>query len=81
MAALTLRNIPDDLYHDLKQQAAQHHRSLNKEVVHLLEHAVRQGNSDNQNWLLQAEEMRKQLGGMPLLDDEMLKQAKDDGRL
>jgi len=81
MAALTLRNIPDDLYHDLKQQAAQHHRSLNKEAVYLLEHALKQGNNDDENWLLQAERMRNNLNGMPLLDEEILQQAKDHGRL
>jgi len=34
---MTLRDIPDDLHSWLKQQAEVHHRSVNKEVIALLE--------------------------------------------
>jgi plasmid stability protein len=37
VATLTLRNVPDDLYEDLKQRAAKHRRSLNQEVISILE--------------------------------------------
>jgi hypothetical protein len=37
MYALTLRDVPDDLHHWLKEQAAGHHRSLNKQVIVLLD--------------------------------------------
>jgi len=31
--ALTIKNIPDDLYNELKHTAEQHHRSINSEVI------------------------------------------------
>ena len=37
MAALTIKNIPDDLYDKLKASAAAHHRSINSELIHCLE--------------------------------------------
>jgi len=80
MAALTLRNIPDDLYQSLKEKALNHHRSLNKEVVYLLEKVLQDDPGDDATWLLQARELRSSLAEMPPLDDSMLQQAKNEGR-
>jgi plasmid stability protein len=37
MATVTIKNIPEPVYQELKRQAARHHRSLNQEVIALLE--------------------------------------------
>lgn len=37
MANVTVKNIPDDLYEQLKQAAEAHHRSVNSELIHCLE--------------------------------------------
>jgi plasmid stability protein len=37
MATLTIRNVPDDLYAALKERARRNRRSLNQEVLALLE--------------------------------------------
>jgi len=37
MATMTLREVPDELHSWLRQQAETHHRSVNKEVIVLLE--------------------------------------------
>jgi antitoxin VapB len=37
VATMTLRDVPEDLHAWLKQQAEAHHRSVNKEVIALLE--------------------------------------------
>ena len=37
MATLTLKNVPDELYQRLKDEAARHRRSLNQEVIARLE--------------------------------------------
>ena len=37
MATMTVREVPDELHSWLKQQAEIHHRSMNKEVIALLE--------------------------------------------
>jgi hypothetical protein len=41
MVAITLRNIPPELYEDLKQQARVNHRSLNGEILVCLELAMK----------------------------------------
>ena len=33
MPALTVKNIPEDLYNELKYVAEKHHRSINSEVI------------------------------------------------
>lgn len=37
MPAITVRDIPEDLHQWLKQSAAAHHRSVNKEVIAALQ--------------------------------------------
>lgn len=37
MPNVTLRDVPAELHHWLKHRAASHHRSVNKEVIALLE--------------------------------------------
>lgn len=37
MATVTFKNIPEDLYEQLKQAANAHHRSVNSELIHCLE--------------------------------------------
>ncbi len=40
MPALTIKNIPDDLYDELKYIAKQHHRSINSEVIVCLKRSL-----------------------------------------
>jgi plasmid stability protein len=37
MASVLIKNLPDELHRRLKQRAERHHRSLNKEVIALIE--------------------------------------------
>ncbi len=37
MAALNIKSIPEDLYRELKNAAKTHHRSINSEVIAILE--------------------------------------------
>lgn len=41
MATVTFKNIPDDLYEQLKQAANANHRSINSELIHCLEKVFR----------------------------------------
>jgi hypothetical protein len=41
MAALTLKNLPDDLLRELRAAADHDRRSLNQQVIHLLDTALR----------------------------------------
>lgn len=40
MASITLKNIPADLHRELKKRAAEHHRSLNGEILATLKNAA-----------------------------------------
>ena len=40
MRALTIKNLPDELYNELKSVAEQHHRSINSEVIVCLKHSL-----------------------------------------
>ena len=40
MPALTIKNIPDDVYNALKDKAKQQHRSINSEVITCLERTL-----------------------------------------
>jgi len=71
MAALTIRNIPDDLYQDLKEYAAKHQRSLNKEVVMMLERTMGRKNADAMEWLQDVDALRDSLSVTPLTDRMM----------
>ena len=46
MPGITLKNIPDSLYHHLVEVAHNHHRSLTKEIVFALESYVQQPTQD-----------------------------------
>lgn len=41
MATLTIKNIPEGVVRRLKARAAQHRRSLNSEVIHVLDSTTR----------------------------------------
>jgi len=40
MSTITLKNVPEELHEHLKQRAKAHQRSLNREVIATLLHAV-----------------------------------------
>lgn len=44
MSSVTVRNLPDATHRALKHRAAQHGRSTEAEIRHILEAAVRPGN-------------------------------------
>ncbi len=40
MASVLIKNLPDELHQQLKRRAQRHHRSLNKELIALIEVAL-----------------------------------------
>ena len=41
MATVTIKNLPDDLYELIKQNAASNHRSINGEIIFRLERSLK----------------------------------------
>lgn len=74
-----LRDIPDELYRRLKDEAEARHRSLNREVIHRLERSVRAPSVDPEAHLDELEELQRRLD-LPPLGDEDLRRARTEGR-
>ncbi|MBL1263393.1 FitA-like ribbon-helix-helix domain-containing protein [Methylomicrobium sp. RS1] len=79
MTNLTLKNIPDDLYHQLKESARLHHRSLNGEILYCLERTLRPRPIDVAERLEEARLIREKTAHYKLTDEE-IDTAKRDGR-
>ena len=79
MPALTVKNIPDDLYTQLKQTAQAHRRSLNSEILYCVEKAIGTYKLDVSEHLAVARALREKTEAHPLTDDE-IDAAKHEGR-
>lgn len=62
-ATITLKNIPDDIYHSLKQAAEVHHRSINSEAIACLERALLPSKAGTDEHLARARRIRESLKG------------------
>lgn len=78
MATITIKNIPDDVYERLKETAAVHRRSINSEVIHIIEQAVTPRRVDAEAILVRARELRETLN--IYVTEEDLNRAKNEGR-
>ncbi|MFA6012556.1 MAG: Arc family DNA-binding protein [Desulfobacteraceae bacterium] len=79
MATITLKNIPDPTYEILKQLAAEHHRSINSEIIYLIEKATKSTRIDPDQHLATARNFRKKTKGY-IVDDITLSDFKNAGR-
>ncbi|MCX5895574.1 MAG: Arc family DNA-binding protein [Proteobacteria bacterium] len=61
MATITLKNIPEQLHKKIKQRAAQHHRSLNSEIIACLERSLVSSPVDTDTLLARARSFRSRL--------------------
>jgi plasmid stability protein len=59
MTALTLKDLPEELHAKLKQDAAAHGRSLNREIIHRLKlSTLQRGGMDTREVLAEARRVR-----------------------
>ncbi len=79
MPALTVKNIPDDLYTQLKEAAQAHRRSLNNEILYCVEKTIGTHKIDVSKHLAVARTLREKTAALPLTDDE-IDAAKHEGR-
>ena len=79
MPALTIKNIPDDLYARLKISARVHRRSLNSEILYCVERTLIPFKVDVSEHIFSARKIREMTAEYPLTD-ELLSAAKNDGR-
>lgn len=80
MATLTIKNLPDPLYAQLKAQAADHRRSINSEAILAVERALSEPVPADPTRLLAAlRRGRARLKGLYLTDRD-LRSARESGR-
>ena len=79
MPALTIKNIPDELYDRLKEAARAHRRSLNSEILYCVERTLVPYKTDVSTRLAIARKLREKTASYTLTD-ELLDSAKNDGR-
>ncbi len=79
MTTITLKNIPDLTYKILKQLAVEHHRSINSEIIYLIEKATKSTRLDPNQHLLMARTLRQKTKEY-IIDNVTLSELKDEGR-
>ena len=79
MASLTIKGIPPNLLDQLRSRARHHRRSLNSEVLHLLERSVGSTPVDPDAALRRIRRLQERTQ-LPALNDDILEQAINEGR-
>jgi len=79
MPALTIKNIPDDLYKALKHVAEQHHRSINSEVIMCLKRSLLPKKISPEDRLSDIRALRAQIAPNSITDED-IEQAINEGR-
>lgn len=64
MATITVKDIPDDLYEKLKKAAAAHHRSINREIIHYIEHALQSRKVNIEEVVAEARRIQTEVGSV-----------------
>jgi len=79
MPALTIKNVPDDLYNELKHDAEQHHRSINSEVIVCLKNTLLPKRVTPSDRLSNIQSLRSQITPN-IITTEDIDNAIDEGR-
>ena len=79
MTTITLKNIPDDLYEQLKSAARLHRRSINSELITCLERVFYPKQVSSEERLRRLREIRPKIDPNAISLEE-LQQAIDSGR-
>lgn len=79
MTTITVKNIPDDIYEKLKAKANTNRRSINSEIINCIEKNVTSTRIDPEKFIAQIEQIPQ--SDAPKLNNDMLQQFKESGRL
>ena len=79
MPSITVKNIPDHAYEILKQLATTHHRSINSEIICLIEKATISKPFHPEQHLALAKRSREKTKKF-LLTEKILQLSKEEGR-
>ncbi|MFC2129834.1 Arc family DNA-binding protein [Bacteroidota bacterium] len=79
MAAITLKNIPENLYKQIKKSAKDNYRSINNEILFHIKLAIERRRINQKSLISRIEKLQSKLK-MPELTDDLLAEAKNKGR-
>lgn len=79
MPAITVKNIPDELYGKLKYSAEQHRRSVNSELISCLEQVLLPQRVDASEHITTAKRIRQRFGNLKVSQQEV-QDAKNSNR-
>ncbi|SPE29962.1 conserved hypothetical protein [Acidobacteriia bacterium SbA2] len=79
MATLTIRNIPEKLYHRLRESTAEHRRSMSEEAIARLEMTLFSNRVDPEDFLAQVRRLRARMPRV-FVTERDLRIAKNQGR-
>ena len=80
MPAITVKNIPETLYENLKFAAQVHHRSINSEIIACLEKELMQEKIPTEKRIQNARELRMKFKAK-IADVDDIQSSIDKGRL
>lgn len=80
MPSLTLKNIPDDLYEQLKEKARQNRRSINDEIINCIERTLKSRRPTPDEIIHNARRLRGSIG-INAVTDEEINRAKEERRM
>ncbi len=78
MPSITVKNIPEEIYDKVREQAKAHHRSINSEIIVCLEQTVKPQQVSTNSILQEARRLRKKAKGS--LSSEEIEAAINQGR-
>lgn len=79
MQAITIKNIPSELYEQIKISAQMNRRSINSEVLTRLEESMRSKRVEPDSFLSRVDTLQKE-AALPFLTDNALAEMKAEGR-
>jgi plasmid stability protein len=79
MATVTVKNIPDELYERLKALAKVNHRSINGEIITIIERSVGRSPEEVAEILERTRQIRELTAHYVITDDEITR-MKNEGR-
>ena len=80
MPSITVKNIPDQVYESIKQTAMLNNRSINSEIICLMEKTTMSERFHPEHYLSKARRSRQKTRKF-LLSSDILQVAKEEGRL
>ncbi len=80
MPAITLKNVPTDLYQLIKKSASSNFRSINSEILFHLNKTLGYKPVNSEQLLERISKLQKEIA-IPSLSEKFLEIAKNDGRL